>query len=252
MRHCLFSLLLVSLFISPLFAQTDSSSAEDESPQTTKERASYSIGRNVGNSLTSQGLDGDIVNPAMLSRGIVDVLMGAESPLSEAEQQEAMQAFAPKLQEAMQAKQQELQAEQQESRAEEQKLGAEAKEEGEAFLAENAKKQDVEALPSGLQYKVIKPGTGDSPDATDTVKVHYHGTFIDGTKFDSSIDRGEPAEFPVEGVIPGWTEALQKMKVGGKWQLVVPAKLAYGEQGNSAIPPNSVLVFEVELLEIVE
>ncbi|MFO7906508.1 MAG: FKBP-type peptidyl-prolyl cis-trans isomerase [Planctomycetota bacterium] len=250
MRHCLFSLLLVSLFTAPLFAQTDPSSDTPKPPQTTKERASYSIGRNVGNSLTSQGLDGEIVNPAMLSRGILDVLTGADSPLSEAEQQEAMQAFAPTLQKAMQAKQQEMQAEQQELQAEQQKRGAEAKKEGEAFLAKNAEKQGVETLPSGLQYKVIKEGTGDSPEKTDTVRVHYDGTFIDGTKFDSSIDRGEPAEFPVDGVIPGWTEALQEMKVGGKWKLVVPAKLAYGEQGNRAVPPNSVLVFEVELLEI--
>lgn len=250
MRHCLFSLLLVSLLATPLFAQPDPSSAKPKPPETPKERASYTIGRNVGNSLTSQGLDGDIVDPVMLSRGIVDILTGAESPLSEEEQQEAMQAFAPTLQQAMQAKQQELQAEQQELQAEQAKLGAKAKEEGEAFLAENVEKQGVETLPSGVQYKVIKEGTGDSPEATDTVKVHYHGTFIDGTKFDSSIDRGEPAEFPVNGVIPGWTEALQEMKVGGKWKLVIPAKLAYGEQGNRAIPPNSVLVFEVELLEI--
>lgn len=108
----------------------------------------------------------------------------------------------------------------------------------------------MKTLPSGLQYEVIKEGTGASPEATDTVRVHYHGTFVDGTTFDSSIDRGEPAEFPVNRVIPGWTEALQKIKVGGKWKIAVPSKLAYGAEGRPGIPPNSVLVFEVELLEI--
>ena len=122
---------------------------------------------------------------------------------------------------------------------------------GTTFLAENAKKEGVKTTASGLQYKVIKSGTGESPTLSDTVKVHYHGTLIDGTVFDSSVQRGEPISFPVGGVIPGWVEALQLMKVGDKWQLVIPAKLAYGEQSPSpAIPPNSVLIFEVELLGI--
>ena len=122
---------------------------------------------------------------------------------------------------------------------------------GDAFLAENAKKEGVKTTASGLQYKVIKSGTGESPKLTDTVKVHYHGTLIDGTVFDSSVQRGQPVSFPVGGVIPGWVEALQLMKVGDKWQLFIPAKLAYGDQSPSpAIPPNSVLIFEVELLGI--
>ena len=121
---------------------------------------------------------------------------------------------------------------------------------GEAFIAANAKKEGVKTTASGLQYKVIKTGTGASPKLTDTVKVHYHGTLIDGTVFDSSVQRGEPVTFPVNGVIPGWTEALQLMKVGDKWQLVIPAKLAYGEDGSGPIGPNSVLIFEVELLDI--
>ena len=122
---------------------------------------------------------------------------------------------------------------------------------GEAFLAENAKKDGVKTTASGLQYKVIKSGAGESPKLSDTVKVHYQGTLIDGTIFDSSIQRGQPISFPVGRVIPGWVEALQLMKVGDKWQLFIPANLAYGEQSPTpAIPPNSVLIFEVELLGI--
>ena len=124
---------------------------------------------------------------------------------------------------------------------------------GEAFLAANAKKDGVTTTASGLQYKVIKSGTGASPKASDQVKVHYTGTTIDGNVFDSSVQRGQPAVFPVGAVIPGWVEALQLMKVGDKWQLVIPARLAYGPQSPSpAIPPNSVLIFEVELLDIVK
>ena len=121
---------------------------------------------------------------------------------------------------------------------------------GEDFLAANAKKEGVKTTASGLQYKVIKSGSGPSPKPTDTVKVHYNGTLIDGTVFDSSIRRGSPATFPVNGVIPGWTEALQLMKVGDKWQLFIPAKLAYGEQGPGPIGPNATLIFDVELLGI--
>jgi FKBP-type peptidyl-prolyl cis-trans isomerase FklB len=124
---------------------------------------------------------------------------------------------------------------------------------GDAFLAANAKKDGVTTTASGLQYKVIKSGTGASPKATDQVKVHYTGTTIDGNVFDSSVQRGQPIVFPVGQVIPGWIEALQLMKVGDKWQLVIPAKLAYGPQSPSpAIPTNSVLIFEVELLDIVK
>jgi FKBP-type peptidyl-prolyl cis-trans isomerase FklB len=119
------------------------------------------------------------------------------------------------------------------------------------FLEENKKAEGVTTLPSGLQYKVLKSGTGATPTADDTVRTHYKGTLIDGTVFDSSYDRGEPAEFPVGGVIKGWTEALQKMKVGDKWQLVIPSELAYGESGaGGVIPPHATLVFEIELLDI--
>jgi FKBP-type peptidyl-prolyl cis-trans isomerase FklB len=124
------------------------------------------------------------------------------------------------------------------------------KKDGEAFLAENKKKTGVKTLPSGLQYKVIKEGKGKSPKDTDTVTVNYRGTFIDGTEFDSSNKRGEPATFAVNGVIKGWTEALTLMKEGAKWQLFIPANLAYAERGAPGIPPNSTLIFEVELIKI--
>lgn len=124
---------------------------------------------------------------------------------------------------------------------------------GNAFLDSNSKKEGVKVLPSGLQYKVLKEGTGNSPKATDKVKVHYKGTLINGEEFDSSYKRGTPAEFPVNGVIAGWTEALQLMKEGSKWQLFIPSKLAYRERGSGPkITPNSTLVFDVELLEIVK
>ena len=122
---------------------------------------------------------------------------------------------------------------------------------GETYLKENAKKEGVKTLPSGLQYKVVKEGSGKSPKATDTVSVHYRGTLIDGTEFDSSIKRGEPAEFPVNRVIKGWTEALQLMKEGDKWMLYIPSHLAYGERGaGGAIGPIETLIFEVELLKV--
>lgn len=135
---------------------------------------------------------------------------------------------------------------------EQDRLAKEKSKEGEAFLAENAKKEGVQTTASGLQYQILEEGTGATPTATSTVKVHYTGTLIDGTKFDSSVDRGEPIEFPLNGVIPGWTEGLQLMKEGGKAMLYVPYTLGYGERGGGPIPPYSTLIFEVELIEIVK
>jgi FKBP-type peptidyl-prolyl cis-trans isomerase FklB len=198
-------------------------------------RASYAIGLSLGRQFKTGGVDVDV---AQVMKGLQDGLAGTQPPLSDEELQAALEAFQGQLQ----AKQQATMA----------AAAAKAKQEGLAYLAANAKQPGVRVLPSGLQYKVLKEGAGASPKATDTVTTHYAGTLIDGTKFDSSYDRGEPASFPVGGVIKGWTEALQLMKVGSKWQLVIPAELAYGDQPppGAPIPPGATLVFEVELLGI--
>lgn len=211
-------------------------SAVEKSELTTpQQRTSYSLGANIGGNLKRQVADLDL-DAKMLAAGVADALAGKPA-LSETEIEEVLGAFQKEMQGKAQARQKA------ESEANAQK--------GEAFLAANAKKDGVKTTASGLQYKVLKTGTGKSPKATDVVKVHYHGTLIDGTVFDSSVQRGEPVSFPVEGVIPGWVEALQLMKEGDKWQLVIPAKLAYGEQGaGGPIGPNSTLIFEVELLAI--
>ncbi len=202
--------------------------------KTVNDKASYAIGINIGKSISRDDLE---VNPQLLVRGLMDALEGKESALSEEEMVAAMQDF-----------QQQAVAKMTEARGKEAAANA-AK--GRAFLQANKQKPGVTTTESGLQYKVLKAGTGPSPKETDTVKTHYKGTLLDGTVFDSSYERGEPATFPVGGVIAGWTEALQKMKVGGKWQLFVPAELAYGERGaGGAIGPNETLVFEVELLGI--
>ncbi|ADB16645.1 peptidylprolyl isomerase FKBP-type [Pirellula staleyi DSM 6068] len=204
--------------------------------KTVKEQASYAIGLNIGSDLKSEAAELDV---EALVRGLKDSLAGAKPALSEEQIQAAMKVFVGELQ----------------AKAAEKAKGAADKnaKEGAAFLAANKTKQGVKTTASGLQYQVLKAGTGASPKATSTVKTHYHGTLIDGTVFDSSVDRGEPAQFPVNRVIPGWTEALQMMKVGDKWRLFLPSELAYGERGaGDDIGPNSVLVFEVELIDIVQ
>jgi len=201
-----------------------------------KDKVSYSMGINIGSNLKKESID---VNPEALIRGIKDALSGGKPLMTEQEINETMMNF-----------QKELIAKQQ-SRLKE--LGEKNKKEGEAFLAENKKKEGVVTLPSGLQYKVIKEGNGKIPKLTDTVTIHYKGTLIDGTEFDSSYNRGQPATFPVKGVIPGFSEAIQLMKVGSKWQLFIPSNLAYGERGaGDDIGPNTTLIFEVELLSIKE
>lgn len=202
--------------------------------KTVADKASYAIGVNIGNSITRDDLD---INAQALVRGLTDALNGQKPALSQEEMAAAMQAFQ---QQAI-AKMAEKQAKQAETNA--------AK--GKAFLEANKKQPGVKTTASGLEYKILRKGTGPTPKATDTVKVNYKGTLLNGKTFDSSYERGEPAVFPVNGVIAGWTEALQKMKVGGKWKLFIPAKLAYGERGaGGAIGPNETLVFEVELLGI--
>jgi FKBP-type peptidyl-prolyl cis-trans isomerase FklB len=208
--------------------------AENMELKSPKEKISYSLGINIGNNIKQipTEIDFDI-----LSKGFKDAVSGTKPLLSEEEMRTVMTDF----QKEMTAKQTELMKSQ----------GEKNTKEGEDFLAENKKKEGVKTLASGLQYKVIKEGTGKAPKATDKVSTHYQGTLINGTEFDSSYKRGEPATFPVNGVIPGWTEALQLMKVGAKWQLFVPSKLAYGERGaGPIIGPNAVLIFTVELLSI--
>ncbi len=202
--------------------------------ETQKDKVSYSIGLQFGQRLSTLK---DDINITQIIMGLKDGQSGAEPQLTDAEMTKVMTAF-----------QEEMQAKQQTQAIMAAAINAEA---ATAFLAENKTKEGVITLDSGLQYKVISKGTGPSPQATDTVSVHYRGTLLDGTEFDSSYKRNEPAAFPVNRVIAGWTEALQLMKVGSKWQLFIPADLAYGERGSGRmIGPNAMLIFDVELLEI--
>ena len=199
-----------------------------------KDKVSYSIGLNIGRSMKQEGLD---INPDALAAAMKDIFAGAKPQLTDEEVQQVMQDFQKKVMAKQMA-------------AREEGL-AKNKGEGEKFLAENKKKEGIKTTASGLQYKVITEGKGKTPKATDTVKTHYRGTLINGTEFDSSYKRGEPAEFPVNGVIKGWTEALQLMKEGSKWQLFIPSELAYGERGaGKDIGPNSTLIFDIELLSV--
>lgn len=211
---------------------------------TEKDQVSYMIGMDIGKSLKPMK---DEVDMATLQRAISDVFADKKPLLNDEQAMKVMQGFAQK----MQAKQQEEAAKKQaEMEAQGKKnVAVEA-----TFLAENGKKTGVVTTASGLQYQVITAATGAKPKAADSVKVHYTGTLLDGTKFDSSYDRKEPAQFVLNSVVPGWTEALQLMPVGSKYKLWIPAKLGYGEQGTPGgpIPPNSTLLFEVELLEIVK
>ncbi len=226
----------IAIAIVTIFLTGLAYAGEEISLTSQKDKVSYSIGFNIGNNLKKQSID---VSPDLLSQGIKDALSGGKPLLTEQEMSETIMAF----QKEMMAKQAERTKE----------LAEKNKKEGEAFLAENKKKEGVITLPSGLQYKVITEGTGETPKLTDFVTTNYRGTFIDGKEFDSSYRRGQPASFPVNGVIPGWTEALQLMKVGSKWQLFIPSSLAYGERGaGSDIGPNATLIFEVELISIKE
>lgn len=201
---------------------------------TQKDKFSYALGMNLGTNLHKQSVP---VDPNILMRGLKDALAGGKTALTE----DQARAALTEVQNEMRKKQQEQM----------QAAGEASKKEGGAFLAANKTKDGVVTLPSGLQYKVLKEGTGPKPTATDSVVCNYRGTLINGTEFDSSYKRGEPATFPVSGVIKGWTEALQLMPVGSKWQLFVPSDLAYGERSpGPEIAPDSTLIFEVELLSI--
>ena len=205
----------------------------DDTLKTPKDKVSYSIGINWGTQLSQAKGKIDIEK---VSQGMKDGFNGQQPKLTMDEMKQVINDFQVAMQKEQQAKINQM--------------GSTNKKAGEDFLAKNKKEKGVKTLASGLQYKIIKAGAGASPKASDTVVTHYRGNLIDGKVFDSSYKRGQPATFPVNGVIKGWTEALQKMKVGGKWKLFIPADLAYGEKGPASIGPNSVLIFEIELLEI--
>lgn len=193
------------------------------------EKFSYALGLSISANLIQTGVKE--INPEAFVTALKDVFGGVKPQISPEEANRILESFVASTQEGE---------------------GAKNLEEGLLFLAENLQKEGVTELPSGLQYEILKEGDGAIPTANDQVKCHYHGTLIDGTIFDSSVQRGEPATFPVNGVIQGWVEALQLMSVGSKWKLYIPSELAYGSRGaGGAIAPNTTLIFEVELLEII-
>ncbi|MFB0980195.1 MAG: FKBP-type peptidyl-prolyl cis-trans isomerase [Alteromonadaceae bacterium] len=200
--------------------------------ETIEQRVSYGVGRQLGDQLRNNPFKEFDVSA--VQAGLADAIANSASQVSDEDLNAAFSVISKKMEELEQAAAKEKSAE------------------GEAYLVENAKRDEVTVTESGLQYEVLATGEGEKPTAASTVRTHYHGTFINGDIFDSSVDRGQPAEFPIGGVIPGWTEALQLMTEGSKWRLYVPYNLAYGEQGSQgAIPPYSTLVFDVELLAIV-
>ena len=226
--------LIIVLMLFPAAHLSAQEAQEKANLKTQKEQLSYSLGVSAGENLKDMKVDLDL---ELLIQALRDAFSGNDLLMSEEEIRNALTVF---------------QKEQLEKQAEANKLLAEKnKKEGDAFLAENKAKEGVVTLASGLQYKIINAAEGNRPNDGDTVRVHYRGTFIDGTEFDSSIKRGKPASFRLGSVIAGWTEALKLMPVGSKWQLVVPPDLAYGTRGaGGTIGPNSVLIFEVELLAI--
>ena len=223
MKRFIISFALLSLAGS-VFPQDKSTPLKDS-----KDKVSYSIGLNIGLNLKKQNVS---INPDTFVLGLKDALAG-KPQMTDEQVKETMTAFEKEMIDKQKA------------------AGVKNGADGEKFLAENKKKEGVKTTASGLQYKVVKEGTGAQPKEKDTVMANYRGTLIDGTEFDSSYTRGQPATFPVSGVIKGWTEALQMMKVGSKYQLFIPANLAYGERAMGPdIGPNSTLIFEVELLDV--
>jgi FKBP-type peptidyl-prolyl cis-trans isomerase FkpA/FKBP-type peptidyl-prolyl cis-trans isomerase FklB len=232
MKKILTSLLVVGLVFAVGGCQKGA--ADKKELKTETEKVSYAIGMDIGNSL--KRLDADIDTNA-LRQGVQDVLKGEKTLMTQEEVMKTMQEFAKNLQASQEQKTNEK--------------AAKNLEEGKKFLEENAKKEGVTTTKSGLQYQVITEGKGPKPKGNDRVSVHYKGTLLDGTTFDSSYDRGQPATFPLNAVIPGWTEGVQLMSVGSKYKLWIPAELGYGERGaGPKIGPNATLTFEVELLSI--
>lgn len=223
----------IATLISIVFVFSICSAQEKLQLKDQKDKESYSLGYQFGQTLKAQGVE---INLDIYTAGIQDAL-GEKKPLLS---QEEIRSTITELQKRLAAARQKEMKEK----------AAKNLAEGKAFLEENKKKEGVKTLPDGLQYKVLAEGSGKMPKATDTVKVNYRGTLIDGTEFDSSYKRGQPATFQADKVIKGWTEALQMMKEGAKWQLFIPPELAYGERSMGRIPPNSTLIFEIELLSI--
>ncbi len=227
---------LAFVVISTLFITGQVYGDEGQQLKDKKDKVSYALGLDVGNAMKKQSID---INTDIFVQGLKDAMSGGKKMMSDEEIRETITAFSKEMME----KQKENMK----------KLGEKNKQEGDAFLAENKKKEGVKTLDSGLQYKIITEGTGKTPKPGDTVTVNYRGTLVDGTEFDSSYKRGQPATFPVSGVIKGWTEALQLMKEGAKWQIFIPSNLAYGEKGAAGtIGPNAVLIFDVELISVKE
>ncbi len=224
--------LLISSFVF-LISPIRSQDTEKPKLENDVDKLCYTLGVNVAKTFQMINVK---PNMEILSKAIGDVLENKELAMTEEEMQNCIRTFQQNLMEAQMKKREEE--------------AVKNEEEAKKFLEENKTKEGVVALPSGLQYKVLKEGNGPKPKETDNVTVHYKGTLLDGTKFDSSYDRGEPVTFPLNRVIKGWTEALQHMPVGSKWQIFIPPNLAYGKEGNQRIPPNALLQFEVELLEI--
>jgi FKBP-type peptidyl-prolyl cis-trans isomerase FklB len=219
---------------APKSPQTAAKAKAPFTLKTPKDKASYAMGMNIGNGLRKQSID---IDPAILARGLRDAFANGKTLLTEDE----VRTILTQLQADMRKKQQELA----------QVASENNKKQGIAFLEANKTKEGVVTLPSGLQYKVLQEGTGAKPTVTDSVVCNYRGTLLDNTEFDSSYKRGQPITIPVTGVIKGWTEALQLMPVGSKWQLFVPSDLAYGERGaGGPIGPNATLIFEIELVSI--
>ncbi len=205
--------------------------AGDSKYKTQKERLSYAVGVQMGNSLRQQGITG--LDAKIVGQAIADVLTSSALKVNQEDMQTAIKAY------------------QQEIMAKRQVVANAKKSAGDKFRAENKKREGVKELSNGIQYSVLKAGKGDKPKKTDTVTVHYHGTLTDGSVFDSSVKRGTPATFPLNGVIKGWQEILPLMPVGAKWKVVIPPELAYGERGSGGkIGPNETLIFEIELIEI--
>lgn len=240
MRYLLTLLAGLALSTSMTYAQDEKPAAPQEAKEspfkTNKEQASYAYGYNAAAQIKFEDLHD--LNYDIVIQGFVDLLKDKELKMTDVQRQDAVIEYEQKIREKIAAMRKEALENN--------------KKEGAEFLAKNAKREGVKTTKSGLQYEVLKKGAGKvNPKPTDTVTTHYHGTLIDGTVFDSSVDRGEPIDFPVNRVIPGWTEALQLMNVGDKFKLFIPSELAYGERGAGAkIGPNSTLIFEVELLGI--